>query len=52
MAMTVNPSASPGTAAPFRDEGLYAFRFDTNGDKSARTSPSTFVSATPLTATP
>ena len=32
MAMTVNPSASPGTAAPFRDEGLYAFRFDTNGD--------------------
>ena len=32
MAMTVNPSASPGTAAPFRDEGLHAFRFDTNGD--------------------
>lgn len=31
MAMTVNPSATPGTA-PFRDEGLYVFRFDTDGD--------------------
>ncbi len=31
MAMTVNPSAIPGTA-PFRDEGLYVFRFDTDGD--------------------
>jgi hypothetical protein len=32
MAMTVNPAATPGTAAPFRDEGLYVFRFDTDGD--------------------
>jgi hypothetical protein len=32
MAMTVNPAAAPGTAAPFRDEGLYVFRFDTDGD--------------------
>jgi hypothetical protein len=32
MAMTVNPNA--GTKAPqtFRDEGVYAFRFDLNGD--------------------
>jgi hypothetical protein len=32
MALTVNPNA--GIAAPdtFRDEGLYAFRFDTDGD--------------------
>ena len=32
MAMTVNPSAAIDTAAPFRDEALYAFRFDTDGD--------------------
>lgn len=32
MAMTVNRAATPGTAAPFRDEGLYVFRFDTDGD--------------------
>ena len=32
MAMTVNPDA--GVSAPdiFRDEGIYAFRFDLNGD--------------------
>lgn len=32
MAMTVNPATTPGTAAPSRDEGLYVFRFDTDGD--------------------
>lgn len=32
MAMTVNPQASISTPAPFRDEGVYAFRFDTNDD--------------------
>ena len=32
MAMTVNPEATPDTPAPFRDEGLYAFRFDTDND--------------------
>jgi hypothetical protein len=32
MVMTVNPTATIDTVAPFRDESLYAFRFDTNGD--------------------
>jgi hypothetical protein len=34
MAMTVNPAATAQTSAPFRDEAVYAFRFDTNGDRS------------------
>jgi hypothetical protein len=33
MAMTVNPAANADTVAPFRDEAIYAFRFDTNGDR-------------------
>jgi Domain of unknown function (DUF4331) len=33
MVMTVNPAANAGTAAPFRDEAVYAFRFDTDGDR-------------------
>jgi Domain of unknown function (DUF4331) len=33
MVMTVNPAANAGTAAPFRDEAVYAFRFDTDGDQ-------------------
>ncbi len=33
MAMTVNPAANAQTAAPFRDEAVYAFRFDTDGDR-------------------
>ncbi len=33
MAMTVNAAASVDTAAPFRDEALYVFRFDTDGDR-------------------
>ena len=32
MAMTVNPAATAQTAAPFRDEAIYAFRFDTDDD--------------------
>jgi hypothetical protein len=32
MAMTVNPAATPQTKAPFREEAVYAFRFDTDGD--------------------
>jgi hypothetical protein len=32
MAMTANPQATATTPAPFRDEGIYAFRFDTDGD--------------------
>jgi hypothetical protein len=32
MAMTVNPAATADTVAPFRDEAIYAFRFDTDGD--------------------
>jgi hypothetical protein len=32
MAMTVNPEADPTRAPLFRDEGLYAFRFDARGD--------------------
>ena len=32
MALTVNPSAGVGAPDTFRDEGLYAFRFDTNRD--------------------
>lgn len=32
MAMTVNPTATAQTAAPFRDEAIYAFRFDTDDD--------------------
>jgi Domain of unknown function (DUF4331) len=31
MAMTVNPAATAQTAAPFRSEAIYAFRFATNG---------------------
>ena len=33
MAMTVNPAAHADTVAPFRDEAVYAFRFDTDGDR-------------------
>lgn len=33
MVMTVNPAANAGTVAPFRDEAVYAFRFDTDGDR-------------------
>ena len=33
MAMTVNPAATADTVAPFRDEAVYAFRFDTDGDR-------------------
>jgi len=33
MAMTVNPTAAAQTAAPFRDEAIYAFRFDTDHDR-------------------
>jgi hypothetical protein len=32
MAMTVNPDAGLSAPDTFRDEGLYAFRFDLNGD--------------------
>jgi Domain of unknown function (DUF4331) len=32
MVMTVNPAATPETSAPFRDEAVYAFRFDTDSD--------------------
>jgi len=32
MALTVNPNAGVTAPDTFRDEGLYAFRFDTNGD--------------------
>jgi hypothetical protein len=32
MAMTVNPTADAETVAPFRDEAIYAFRFDTDHD--------------------
>jgi hypothetical protein len=33
MAMTVNPAADACTGAPFRDEAIYTFRFDTNDDR-------------------
>ncbi len=33
MAMTVNPAATIESLAPFRDEALYVFRFDTDGDR-------------------
>src|SRR5579862_6040712 len=32
MALTVNPDAGGKGPDTFRDEGLYGFRFDTNGD--------------------
>src|ERR1700679_4128130 len=32
MAMTVNPDAGLSAPATLRDEGLYSFRFDLNGD--------------------
>jgi hypothetical protein len=32
MALTVNPGAGGAAPDTFRDEGLYAFRFDLNGD--------------------
>src|ERR1700684_1115846 len=32
MALTVNPNAGIGAPDTFRDEGLYAFRFDTDHD--------------------
>jgi Domain of unknown function (DUF4331) len=32
MGMTVNPDAGRSASDTFRDEGLYAFRFDLNGD--------------------
>jgi hypothetical protein len=31
--MTVNPAANAGTAAPFRADAVYGFRFDTDGDQ-------------------
>lgn len=34
LVMTVNPSATARTAAPFRDEAVYAVRFDTDDDRS------------------
>jgi hypothetical protein len=33
LAMTVNPDATAKTSAPFRDEAIYAFRFDASGDR-------------------
>jgi Domain of unknown function (DUF4331) len=33
LAMTVNPAATAETSAPFRDEAIYAFRLDTDGDR-------------------
>jgi hypothetical protein len=33
MVMTVNPAATEATAAPFREEAVYAFRFDTDDDR-------------------
>ncbi len=33
MAMTVNPAATAESSAPFRDEAIYAFRFDTDDDR-------------------
>ncbi|MEU2237468.1 DUF4331 family protein, partial [Streptomyces vietnamensis] len=33
MAMTINPTADADTVAPFRDEALYVFRIDTDGDR-------------------
>jgi hypothetical protein len=41
MAMTVNPNAGQSAPDTFRDEGLYAFRFDLDGD--AREEVSFFV---------
>lgn len=38
MAMTVNPSAIADTVAPFRDEALYTFHFDTDLDGSENVS--------------
>ncbi|WP_422755560.1 DUF4331 family protein [Micromonospora sp. WMMD708] len=32
MAMTVNPEAAAGRSGLFRNEGVYTFRFDTDGD--------------------
>lgn len=32
MAMAVNPTATPDTAALFRDEAIYSFHFETDGD--------------------
>jgi hypothetical protein len=32
MVMAVNPAADPAAGPLFRDEGIYAFRFDTDGD--------------------
>jgi hypothetical protein len=32
MVLTVNPAAASQTATPFRDEAIYAFRFDNDGD--------------------
>jgi Domain of unknown function (DUF4331) len=36
MAMTVNPDAGLSAPVTFRQEGLYAFRFDTNDDAKRR----------------
>jgi Domain of unknown function (DUF4331) len=33
MAMTVNPAANADTVAPFRNDAVYAFRFDTDSDR-------------------
>jgi hypothetical protein len=38
MVITVNPMAVAGAVAPFRDEAVYAFRFDTDGDSREDTS--------------
>src|ERR1700754_4473903 len=38
LVMTANPSAGADTTAPFRDEAVYAFRFDTDGDRCEDTS--------------
>jgi hypothetical protein len=43
MALTVNPEAGAGGPDTFREEGLYAFRFDLNDD-SREEATSRFVS--------
>jgi hypothetical protein len=36
MAMTVNPDAGLSASDTFREEALYTFRFDLNGDARAK----------------
>jgi hypothetical protein len=38
MVMTVNPAATRDTVAPFRDEAIYTFHFDTDLDGSQNVS--------------